>query len=81
MMKVCLDELIRVKRYLKKINQADLSQITWVIDGKEVTPTDEQINEFSSIGFSNTDFPASMGWYPNGIGIMWTNIFITKDTP
>ena len=81
MMKVDLDELIRVKRYLKKINRADLSHITWVIDGKEVKPTDEQINGFLSIGFSNTDFPSAMGWYPNGIGIMWTDILIAKDTP
>ena len=81
MMKVNLDELIRVKRYLKEINSLDLDSINWVVEGKEVKPTESQINEFLCVGFSNTDFPSAMGWYPTGIGIMWTDIFITNHIP
>ena len=80
-MKVNLNKLIRVKGYLKKINRADLNSITWVVDGKEVNPTVSQTNEFLCVGLSNTDFPSAMGWYPDDIGIRWTDILITKDTP
>ena len=60
-MKVNLDELIRVKRYLNKINKANLSRITWVVDGEDIKPTVSQTNEFLCVGLSNTDFPSAMG--------------------
>lgn len=79
MMKVDLEELERCIRYFKSINSVDLSTIEWVKGGVTITPTQEDLDEFSFIGFSNKEFPSYMGWMPDDVGIKLTSILLMKE--
>lgn len=75
---VDLEELIRVKRYLKQINNQPLENITWIVNNNYVKPSSETVKEFEYVGMNNTDFPASMGWYPEDVGVRWVNLELSK---
>jgi hypothetical protein len=77
-LKVDLDELERCMRYFKGINSVDLCDIEWVKGDTSITPTQEDLDEFSFIGFSNRDFPSYMGWVPDDVGIKFTSILLKR---
>lgn len=80
-MKVDLEELERCMRYFESINSVDLSTIEWTQGDVTITPSQEDLEEFSFIGFSNKEFPSYMGWMPDDIGIKFTSILLTKEEP
>ena len=79
-MKVDLEELIRVKKYLQKINRANLEDIKWRKNGVVLEFEKEVLEEFQSCGLSNTDFPPYHGLFPRGLGVRVSTITISKKT-
>lgn len=55
-MKIALEDLEEVFRYLSEINKKDLKDIQWTRDGKVIDIPEEAIEEFQFIGLNNTDF-------------------------
>lgn len=78
-MRVDLEELERCMRYFKSINSIDMSDIQWFKGGEEILASEEDLDEFRFIGFSNRDFPSYMGWHPDDIGVRFTSILLTKE--
>ena len=55
-MKVDLDKLKETLDYLAEINKADLADIVWLVDGKELLATPKQIIQWQYIGLNNVLF-------------------------
>ena len=77
-MKVDLEELIRVKKYLKKINNADINKIKWCKNGVPIEIDPSVLEEWRFYGLSNIDFPPCYGLFPKGLGIRVSTITISK---
>lgn len=56
-MKVDLEKFIKVKKYLKEINETDINDIEWVYKDKVIPVSDEMLQEWKFVGLCNCDFP------------------------
>jgi hypothetical protein len=71
---VDINEIERVLRYFKEINNTPLSDIVWMKGDVELYVNPEEIKEYEYTGLSNRDFPSVVGWMPNDIGIRVSTI-------
>lgn len=55
-MQVDLEELARVKQYLRHINNTPLDQIEWIFNGKKLDIDSEFLAEWRFVGLNNTHF-------------------------
>ena len=55
-MKVNINRVLDLLSELNKINEAKLNDITWVKDGKEISVSQEMIDEYEFIGLNNVGF-------------------------
>lgn len=75
---VDVNEIERCLRYFKAINNADLEDIVWMRGNEQLHADPAALEEFSFTGLSNRDFPAVVGWLPEGVGIRVVGLAITK---
>lgn len=73
---VDINEIERVLRYFKEINDTPLSEIKWTNGDNLLYTSNDAIVEFQYMGLSNKDFPSVMGWMPDGIGIRVSTVTI-----
>ncbi len=64
-----VEEVGRCLCFFQKINRADLEDIAWMRDGKELVVDKKLTEQFALIGLSNRDFPSFAGWLPEGLGL------------
>lgn len=57
-MRVNLRELREMQDYISAINDADLHDIEWHVDGEPVVPSEELVDEWRFSGLCNTYFAA-----------------------
>lgn len=64
---VDVDEIARVKRFLRAINNTEFDAIVWTREGNPLFATYEFRDEFRFMGLNNTDFPGIAGWIEDGL--------------
>lgn len=55
-MKLNIEDILDAQSTRNKINQMDIKNIEWYLDGKKIFISDETLEEWKFTGLSNTDF-------------------------
>ena len=63
-MVVDLNYILAVKKRFRQINAEDIESIEWVMDGKSVEFSKEDLEEFKLTGRNNTDVNTVIGFTP-----------------